>query len=79
MPVESSCISSVADTMRERCEREMFPRIFAQYDAMIDLQTKMVNMCGGFKSANDKLLDIAEQNEKQMKLRIAEIEKESRK
>lgn len=74
-----SCISSVADTMRERCEREMFPRIFAQYDAMIGLQTKMVNMCGEFKNANDKLLDIAEQNEKQMKLRIAEIEKESQK
>lgn len=68
-----SCINSVAESMQEKCETEMFPQIFGQYDAMLSLQTGMLKMCQNFQAVNQKLLDTAEHNRKRMEKRIKEI------
>lgn len=75
------CIDSVAKNMVDKCEAEMFPRIFGQYDAMLSLQNGMLKMCQRFQAENQWLLDAAERNHKLMEDRIREIrgENESRK
>ena len=68
-----NCIETVASSMRKKCESELFPRIYAQYDAMLALQTGMLDMCERFQAENQKLLGIAERNRKLMTKRIKEI------
>ncbi len=69
----NNCIETLAKSMRGKCESELFPRIYAQYDAMLALQTGMLDMCKRFQAENRKLLDIAERNRKLMTKRIKEI------
>lgn len=68
-----SCIDAVAKSVVGKCEAEMFPRIFAQYNAMISLQKDMLDMCQSFQSENQVLLDTAERNRKLMEEKIREI------
>lgn len=69
----NNCIETLAKSMRGKCENELFPRIYAQYDAMLALQTGMLDMCKRFQAENQKLLDSAERNRKLMTKRIKEI------
>ena len=68
-----NCIDSIAKSMIDKCESEMFPRIFGQYDAMLSLQKGMLKMCQRFQSENQGLLDIAEHNRKLMEDKIKEM------
>ena len=74
------CIDSVSKSMVGKCEAEMFPRIFDQYDAMLSLQNSMLKMCQRFQAENQGLLDTAERNRQLMENRIRELrgENESR-
>ena len=69
----NSCIDSVSASMKAKCENEMFPRVFNQYNAMLSLQNGMVEMCQSFLATNQRLLDVAERNRKLMADRIKEI------
>ncbi|MDO5320380.1 MAG: hypothetical protein Q4G65_17270 [bacterium] len=69
----SNCVDSVAASMKEKCETEIFPRIFSQYDAMLSLQNGMLEMCQCFLAENQKLLDAANRNRQQMEKRLKEI------
>ena len=71
------CIVSVAESMVGKCEAEMFPRIFNQYDAMLSLQKGMLIMCQRFQAENQGLLDTAERNRKLMEERIREMRGEN--
>lgn len=69
----ASCIDSVAESVRNKCEKELFPRITGQYNAMLKLQRNMLEMSTAFQSENMKILAVAERNKRLMEKRLKDI------